>query len=151
MRTRHILAIGLAVAVTMAAMPIGLSAGGQQTATLGGTASSEAKRPYTNYTTRARNVMGGQIAGTVMLDQEGNFSLTGLPPATYVVELLNARGKVVCTEGPFNLMGSNLTKTDVNISCNHIPAAWWLLGAAGAAGITAGVLSAGTAVQSAGQ
>src|SRR5579862_1188239 len=144
MSTRQILAVGLAVAMATAAMPISLAAGGQQTATLAGTAKKEAKKPYTDYTTRARNVMGGQIAGTVMLDTNANFSLTGLPPANYVVELLDHNGKVVCTEGPFNLTGNMLAKTDVNISCNKIPAAWWLLGAAAAAGITAGVLAGGT-------
>jgi hypothetical protein len=143
MSTRQILAVGLAVAMATAAMPISLAA--QQTATISGEAKKEAKKPYTDYTTRARNVMGGQIAGTVMLDTNANFSLTGLPPANYVVELLDHNGKVVCTEGPFDLTGRMLTKTDVKISCNKVPAAWWLLGAAAAAGITAGVLAGGAA------
>lgn len=142
MSTRQILAVGLAVAMATAAMPISMAAAGQQTASLSGTAKKEAKKPYTDYTTRARNVMGGQIAGTVMLDTNANFSLPGLPPANYVVELLDHNGKVVCTEGPFNLTGNMLTKSDVEISCNKVPAAWWLLGAAAAAGITAGVVAA---------
>jgi len=147
MRTRQILAVGLAVAMATAAMPIGLSAGQQapsQTASLSGTAKKEAKQPFAEYTTRARNVMNGQVAATVMLDRNANFSLTGLPPANYLVELLDHNGKVVCTEGPYNLT-QTFVKDNVDISCNKIPAAWWLLGAAAAAGVTAGVLAGGTA------
>ena len=140
MRTRQILAVGLAVAMATAALPISAIAG-QQNATIAGTAKNEAKKPYTDYTTRARNTQTGQIGATVMLDQDGNFSLTGLPPANYVVELMDHNGKIVCTEGPYNMTPQVLTKTDVNIKCNKVPAAWWILGAAAAAGITAGVLA----------
>jgi hypothetical protein len=123
-------------------VPLRLSAGAQQTAAISGTAKNEAKKPYTDYTTRARNTQNGAIAGTVMLDQNGDFNLTGLAPANYVVELLDKNGKVVCTEGPYTLTQQALTQSNVNIKCNKVPAAWWLLGAAAAAGITAGVVAA---------
>ena len=144
MKTRQILATGLIAAVVTATGPVSLIAGGQQNATIGGTAKDEAKKPYTDYSTRARNVQAGQIAGTVMLDTNGSFSLPGLPPANYVVELLNKDGKVVCTEGPFN-MTQQPVKDDVKISCNNKKATtgWFLLGAAAAAGITAGVTAGG--------
>jgi hypothetical protein len=141
MKMRQIVATGLAFALAIAVMPMSVSAGGQQNATISGTAKKEAKKPYIEFTTRARNVQGGQIAGTVMLDANANFALANLPPANYVVELLNKDGKVVCTEGPFNLT-QQLVKDNVDISCNKVPVAWWLLGAAAAAGITAGVVIA---------
>ena len=56
-----------------------------------------------------------------------------------LVELLDSKGKVVCTEGPFDL-SKQPVRNNVNIECGK-PAAWWLLAAAGAAGITAGVVS----------
>src|SRR5262245_44313223 len=139
MKTRQVLATGLLVALVTAMVPIQLMA--QQTAAISGTAKNEAKKPYTDYTTRARNTQNGAIAGTVMLDQNGDFNLTGLPAANYVVELLDKNGKVVCTEGPYSLT-QTLSQTNVNIKCNKVPAAWWLLGAAAAAGITAGVVAA---------
>ena len=84
----------------------------------------------------------GVIAGTATNgDPDANFSITGLPPANYVVELLNKDGKIVCTEGPYDLT-KTFVKNDVDISCNKVPAAWWLLGVAAAAGITAGVVVA---------
>ena len=112
------------------------------TATISGKAKKEAKKPYTDFTTRARNVQTGEIAGTATnADPDANFSITGLPPANYVLELLNKDGKIVCTEGPFDLT-QTFVRNDVDISCNKVPAAWWLLGVAAAAGITAGVVIA---------
>ena len=71
-------------------------------------------------------------------------SLTGLQPASYLVELLNRNGKIVCTEGPFD-MTRQTARDNVVISCGKVPAAWWLLGAAAAAGITAGIVAGGPA------
>jgi len=140
MRTRQILVTGLAVAFVAALEPMQLAA---QSAAISGTAKNEAKKPFTNYSTRARNTQNGTIAGTVMLDANGDFSLGGLAPANYVVELLNQNGKVLCTEGPFNLTQTP-AKDNVNIKCNKVPTSYWLLGAAGAAGITAGVVASGS-------
>jgi hypothetical protein len=111
----------------------------QDPGSIAGTAKKEARKPFTDYTVRARNVAQGSIAATVKLDTEGNFTMSGINPANYLVELLDAKGKVVCTEGPFDL-SKQPSKTGVNIECGK-PAAWWLLAAAGAAGITAGVVS----------
>ena len=110
--------------------------------TLNGIAKKEAKKPYTDYTTRARNVQTGEIAGTATnADPDANFSISGLPPANYVLELLNKDGKVVCTEGPYDLT-SVTSKNDIDINCNRVPYAFWLAGIAGAAAISAGVVVA---------
>ena len=133
--------VAMALATAMAAVPI-LAQQAPPSATISGIAKKEAKKPYTDYTTRARDVQTGVIAGTATNgDPDANFSITGLPPANYVVELLNKDGKIVCTEGPYDLTRT-FVKNDVDISCNKVPAAWWLLGIAAAAGITAGVVVA---------
>jgi hypothetical protein len=139
MRLRQFVA--MAVAAAMAAVPI-LAQQAPPSVTISGIAKKEAKKPYTDYTTRARDVQTGVIAGTATnADPDANFTITGLPPANYVVELLNKDGKIVCTEGPYDLT-KTFIKNDVDISCNKVPAAWWLLGIAAAAGITAGVVIA---------
>ena len=141
MRIRQTIAFALAAAfATGMVMPPSLGAGEQQSAgTISGTAKKEAKKPFTTYSVRARNVQQGVIATTIPLDVEGNFTLASIDPANYLVELLDPKGKVVCTEGPFDLV-KQANKSGVNIECGK-PAAWWLLAAAGAAGITAGVVS----------
>jgi hypothetical protein len=140
---RQLVALSVSVALASTAVPTLVFAGqqgGQQNVTLAGTAKNEAKKPYTDFTVRARNTQSGSIAGTTPLNQDGNFSLGNLPPALYVTELLNRDGKVVCTEGPFN-MTQTVLKDDVKIACNKVPVAWLLLGAAAAAGVTAAVVS----------
>jgi len=144
MKTRQTVALALAMAFgTGMMMQPGLRAGAQDSAAISGTARKEAKRPYTDYSVRARNVQQGIIAATVQLDQSGNFALASVDPANYLVELLDSKGKVVCTEGPFDLSKQPI-RSNVNIECGK-PAAWWLLAAAGAAGITAGVVANGPA------
>jgi hypothetical protein len=141
MKSHRIVAIAIAFALASGAAHTALLAAGQQTATIAGTAKDEAKKPYTDNTVRARNSENGQIAGTTPLGADGNFTLPDLSSAKYIVELLNKNGKVVCTEGPFD-MAQQMLKNDVVIDCGKVPAAWWLLGAAAAAGITAGIIAA---------
>jgi hypothetical protein len=142
MRKDRFVAFVMAVAVAAAAAPTALIA--QQNGLLAGTAKNEAKKPYADYSVRARDIQAGTIAGTTGLDAQGNFSLTGLSTERYLVELVNKSGKVVCTEGPFNL-SQTPAKNDVNVDCGKMPAAWWLVGAAAAAGVTAGVVAGGDA------
>ncbi len=126
----------VAVAVAVALATSGLSA---QSGQISGTAKDEAKTPYVENTVQVRDVQSGLISGTTTLDQTGAFTLPNLGSANYLVELVNKDGKVVCTEGPFDLAQKAITD-GVIIDCNKIPAAYWLLGAAAAAGITAGVV-----------
>jgi hypothetical protein len=138
MKIRQIVAAAL-VAVTASA-PAGLIAAPQGNGALAGTAKDEAKKPYADYSARARDVQQGQIVGKTPLDTNGNFSLNGLAMTNLLVELVDKNGKVVCTEGPFDLAKQS-QKSDVVVKCDKVPAAWWLVGAAAAAGITAGVTS----------
>jgi hypothetical protein len=142
MKNNRIVAIALAFTVASAAVPTALFA--QQSTSLAGTAKDEAKKPFTDYSVRARDVKAGTQTPGVPLDAQGNFSLTGLATENYLVELLNKDGKVVCTEGPFDL-SKQAIKSDVIVDCGKVPAAWWLVGAAAAAGITAGIVAAGPA------
>jgi hypothetical protein len=135
----RMMAIGVAFAMATGAAQL-LA----QSASIGGTAKDEAKKPYTDYTVRARDLSQGSIASTTALDTSGNFALPNLANTKYLVELVNHDGKVVCTEGPFDL-SARAYKNDVVIDCNKVPVAWWLLGAAAAAGITAGIVAAGPA------
>ena len=148
MTSHRIVAIATAFALASGAAQTALFAAGQQTATIAGTAKDEAKKPYDEYSVQARATEGataGTIAGTAKLNAEGNFSLPDLSSAKYLVELIrtepNGRTRVVCTEGPFDLT-QQMLKNDVVIDCGKVPAAWWLLGAAAAAGITAGIVAA---------
>lgn len=104
-----------------------------------GDAKKAASTPYNQFTVRLRDV---QSAATVSqpLDDRGQFVWNNVPDASYIVELVNREGKVVCTEGPFDLREKPYHA--VTIDCGKRVAAWWLLSAASAAGVTAGVVTA---------
>src|SRR5262245_4189535 len=105
MRMRQIVATALVIVVSGAAAPIGqLQA--QSAVSMAGTAKDEAKKPFPDYSARAREVEMGQIVNTTPLDEKGNFSMTGLKPTKYVIELTNKDGKVICTEGTFDMTKS---------------------------------------------
>jgi len=130
------------VLVVVVSLTLGASlslAAASQTVTVTGTAKKEAKRPYSNYVVRARQVDTGQIAASVPLDGSANFEFTGMTPASYLMELVNAQGRVVCTAGPF--AAAALTGLEIDCDKKKPSAAWLLLAAAGAAGITAAVLA----------
>jgi hypothetical protein len=137
---RQITAFSLAVVFASGlALQPALLAGAQGPGSISGTADKEAKKPYPDYSVRARSVLQGVVAAITPLDAEGKFALAGIDAGNYLVELINKDGKVVCTEGPFDL-AKQPQRTDVKIQCGN-PAAWWLLAAAGAAGITTGVVA----------
>ena len=77
MRTRKTVAFGMAV-VFATSMMQSAGAGAQSLGTISGTANKEAKKPYTGYSVRARNVQAGSIASTVQLDAAGKFELAGV-------------------------------------------------------------------------
>ena len=150
---------GLALALVGSMLLAPLGAAGRQDGVISGSAVAEAKQPYTQYIIRARDVSNNQIAQTTTLDANAQFALNGLAVGSFMVELVKGAapngqgGKVVCSAGPFTLQDSTsqvsdlMIKKGANVQCNRpIAAAWWLLGAAAAAGVTAGVVAGDDAV-----
>lgn len=155
MRTRQIVALGMAVAMATVMTLQPATAGNRQGAgSISGIAIDAHKEDgrYDRYRVRGRIVDGpgaGNVTQVVPLDTESKFVLPGIDLAKYEVELLrekkNKPGEydVICTEGDFDLT-KEPNRTDARIDCGN-PAAWWLLAAAAAA-ITAGVVTTGDAV-----
>jgi hypothetical protein len=111
-----------------------------QNGVLAGKATDEAKQPYSDYAIQLRDVGTGQVVSTKPLDTQGTFNFTALTLArAYLVELVQIKEKrIICTEGPYSLTLTNVSKLDVNVSCGKVPAAVWLLAAgAGAAAAVA--------------
>ena len=112
-----------------------------QQGTISGRATSEAHKPYTNYTVQLVDVSNGQIAGTVPLDPRGQFAFTGVQvDKQYVVQLFSVReNKIVCTEGPYPLIAPDqLSRTDVIIKCRK-PVALLILSSVAAVAASAAV------------
>lgn len=103
-----------------------------------GSATQEASRPYPEFSVRLRNITTNDVVSQP-LSTGGTFRWENIAPSKYTVELLNKKQEVVCTEGPFEMRANKLTS--INVDCGKVPAAWWLVGAAAAAGVTAGVVA----------
>jgi len=98
-----------------------------------------------NFEVRIQDTATNQFVERSTLDQNGQFSISGLAlPGRFLVVLYDTtRNRVVCTEGPYGLTpGSAATagKTDIVISCGRPPAAL-LLGTLAGAGAAAAVLA----------
>jgi hypothetical protein len=135
-------AVAMAVAITFAGTTLTAQTQTAQSGQISGTAKDEAKKPYTDFSVRARDVQSLQVAGTTQLDSEGAFTLPNLTLNRYSIELVNKDGKVVCTAGPVDIT-QQYNQGGVVIDCNKIPLVWWILGAGAAAGITAGIVTNG--------
>lgn len=153
---------GLAVALVGSVLLAPLTAAARrQDGVISGSAAAEAKQPYTQYIMRARDVSNNQIVQKTTLDANAEFALNGLTPGSFMIELVKGAapsgegGKIICTAGPFTLQdgGSQVNdlmiKKGANVHCNRPVAAWWLLGAAAAAGVTAGIVAGGDPVSGA--
>jgi hypothetical protein len=148
---------GLALALLGSFLLAPLSAAVRQDGVISGSAAAEVKKPYDPYTVRARDVSTNTIAQKTTLDANAEFAVNGLMPGTFLIELVKDAqpngegGKIICTAGPFTLQDGTsqlndlMIKKGANVHCNRPVAAWWLLGAAAAAGVTAGITAGGPA------
>jgi hypothetical protein len=135
---RRILSASLAASLAVGVGPTLIA----QEGSISGRATSEARRPYTDYNVQLVDTATKQLSGTVPLDDKGLFAFQGVAgDKQYLVQLFNVKeNKIVCTEGPYALIAPNqLNKNDVNINCGK-PVALWLLAAAAGVATTAGVV-----------
>jgi hypothetical protein len=66
-------------------------------ATISGVAVTPTGQPLSTMTVQARNLLNGRVSGSVPVAANGRFSIGGLDPASYVVEVVDATGQVVGT------------------------------------------------------
>lgn len=158
---KRFLALTLAVALAFIGVPVPLAAaiGPQGPGSISGVAKGGDQQPLPNYTVRVRNVGTGQIAGTQTTSATGAFSFTGLNAGTYVVEIVDAAGRVIGVTSSISLTAGTMVISGVALTASGLGGAA-LAGAAGGgigtffsstagillivgagAGITAGVLA----------
>ena len=82
-----------------------------------------------NYRVQVRNLHTAGLAGNTTSDVAGNFTFTGLPPGSYVVELVDASGAVVGSSAPIVVGADSTAAVSVWLRADRIVGA-----AAGASG-----------------
>src|SRR5215203_3523192 len=83
------------VAVLALSSSFSVYAQGQGQGALNGVAQSADKAPLPNFRVHVRNANTGELAGSTTSNQAGQFSFGGLEPGNYVIEIVDATGKVV--------------------------------------------------------
>ena len=83
------------VMVAVLAMSGSTSIVAQGNGALTGVAQSADKAPLPNFRVHIRNANTGELAGSTTSNQAGQFSFATLQPGNYVVEIVDAAGKVV--------------------------------------------------------
>jgi hypothetical protein len=84
----------------------------QQGANINGVAQSADKAPLRNYSVQIRNANSGQLVATTTSNQAGEFAFTNLQSGSYVVEIVDASGKVVGLSSAINVgAGATMTVT----------------------------------------
>jgi Carboxypeptidase regulatory-like domain len=109
---RRVISSALIVALGVLGTPMAALAASAQGATLKGIAQGADQKPLPNYTVQVRNVANGQIAGTTTSTAAGSFSLEGLTAGNYVIEIVDAAGKVVGLSSSISIAaGATVTVT----------------------------------------
>jgi hypothetical protein len=145
---RRTLAVCIAVALAFGGSPlVGFAAEAPAlkqagTGTLRGTAQNQGGQTLASHTVRLRNVGTGQLVGSTTSNGAGAFSFTGLPPANYLVEIVDAAGNIVGTS-PLTAVAAGAT-----VSVTVTTAAAGAM--AGAAGMTGTAILLTTAAAAAG-
>ena len=109
---RRFVAFALIFSVALVGAPLTAAAAPAQGGTLKGIAQGADKKPLPNYTVQVRNVANGQLAGTTTSTAAGSFSLEGLAAGNYVIEIVDAAGKVVGLSSSISIAaGATVTVT----------------------------------------
>jgi hypothetical protein len=83
------------VLVTVLSLSGSTSLLAQAQGALNGVAQSADKAPLPTFRVNVRNANTGELAGSTTSNQAGQFSFASLQPGNYVIEIVDAAGKVV--------------------------------------------------------
>ena len=118
-------------------------------ASISGTVVTQAGRPLPNTTVQARNLLTGRIGGSAVTTPNGQFSIAGLDPGNYVLEVVDAAGQIIGTSAFISAPAGTTAATTVTVTTGSgvtapltSTAAKSVIYAAAAAGVAAVVVAA---------
>jgi hypothetical protein len=112
----RLLVIALTFALALPASPLVVNGVAQaETASLAGTAASSTGEPLVNVTVQLRDLATGTVSDTTTSSSTGAFSFSLVNPGNYVVEVLNAAGRVVGTSASVSV-AAGVAITGVTVS-----------------------------------
>jgi hypothetical protein len=100
---KRLLSLALVLALVTVGMPATSFAGPRVNSSVAGTAKDTTGKPLVNTTVRLRNVVTGQVAGTSRTTLAGAFSFENLTSGNYIVETVNAAGRIMATSSSIDV------------------------------------------------
>src|SRR4051794_28746261 len=97
---RKVLSAGLIVLMSAAGAPSALAAAAQETATISGTARGPNLQALKTVRVQIRNATTGDVAGSTVTTETGEFSLPNLPSGSYFVEVVDAANHILGISSP---------------------------------------------------
>ena len=97
---RKLVSTGLIVMMSAAAMQSALIAAAQESATVSGVARGPNLQALRTVKVQVRNTTTGEIAGSSITGETGEFLIPGLPGGSYVIEVLDSAGKLLGISTP---------------------------------------------------
>jgi hypothetical protein len=92
----------LIVMMSAAGVPSALAAA-QETATITGIARGTNLQPLKSVRVQMRNATTGEVAGSTLTAETGEFAVPGLPGGSYFVEVLDAANKILGISTPVSV------------------------------------------------
>ena len=107
---RRALALLLVATMVVLGVPLTSQAAAlQPNGQISGTGRDSGGKPLTGYTVQLRNVDTGQLVATGKTGALGQFEFTGLNAGNYVVEIVDASGKIIATSAKLGLTAGAMT------------------------------------------
>jgi hypothetical protein len=97
---RKVLSAGLIVLMSAAGAPSALAAAAQETATISGIARGPNLQALKTVRVQLRNATTGDVAGSTVTTETGEFSVPNLPSGSYFIEVLDAANHILGISAP---------------------------------------------------
>src|SRR5262249_51843613 len=107
---RKVVSAGLIIVMSAVGLPAALSAAAQESATISGVARGPNLQALGPVKGQVRNATTGEVAGSTVTTETGEFAVPGLPSGSYFVEVLDAANKLLGISSPvFAAPGTTVT------------------------------------------
>ena len=136
---RRLIAVALASLLVFATTS--WTAAAQSTGTITGVAKATAGQPLGGHSVRVRSVRTGDVVATARTSADGSFVVPSLAPGSYVVEIVNAAGRIVGTSAIATVVEGRTASLTVTAASTELVG-----GQSGGGVLTAILVAAGAAV-----
>jgi hypothetical protein len=120
----------LVTLVTVAGVPVGMTAQASGSVTLTGTAYTSTMQPFADVRVQIRDIKSALVVSATTSSASGEYTIEKLPAGTYIAEIVDGSHKVVGMSAPFTL--GNVPKVTLSVTAT----AQGLASASGSAGFS---------------